>query len=117
MGIENNGGEDDKLKGDLARRHRALQEGKAKKFSGELKGSLLKEGGATEKSLVVGDVLINRDHDVSFPGKGEYVIQSATGEPGKRHFVLHNDQLNATLGKGEEALKDAIARGVWRRKE
>ena len=85
-------------------------------YSGGLKGKGLERSIESSDKLDVGTILINRDVAISDPDNAEFTIESVTGEPGKRHFVLRNKK-NLTVGKGEESLNDGIARGVWRRKE
>ncbi len=117
MSIENGGGGG--LKGKGLDRLRQKQEEDAKKYSGELKGKGLHQSGEgveQEDEFAVGKIFINRDQATSNPDTAEYEVESVKGELGKRHIVLRNQKIKATIGKSEESMRDALSRGVWRKK-
>ena len=109
----------DELKGKGADRTREQQQQeeikKDQMYPGGLKGKGLEHSTESSDELREGTIFINRDEAISDPDNAEFTIESVTGEPGKRHFILQSKKIE--VGKGEESLKEAIARGVWRRKE
>ena len=112
-----NGNEKLKGKGAECAREQQRQEDirKDQMYSGGLKGKGFERGTEPSDELGVGTILINRDEAISDPDNAEFTVESVTGEPGKRYFNLRSKKLK--VRKGEESLKDAIERGVYRRKE